>query len=149
MRRIDTSVRGREGYWETLSHWQSQFERSRESSGCRVFVLQWDRSEIHRRVNHRVESMFQQGLIDEVKRLLDSYQPLSKTALQAVGYREVIQHLNHELSLDETVRQIQAHTRQFVRRQEIWFRSLSEIRRVAMHPGRSVSEIVHEITHQD
>ena len=56
-----------------LSHWQSQFENAVPKDECRVFVLGWDRAQLHARVNARVESMFSKGLVDEVKGLLDRY----------------------------------------------------------------------------
>ena len=128
-----------------LSHWQSQFERSHFPQQCRVFVLQWDRPMIHERVNQRVLAMFENGLLSEVEGLVAQHQQLGKTAAQAVGYREVIQHLQGELSLEETIAQVQAHTRQFVRRQEIWFRSTGEIRRVPMAPSLTACEVAEQI----
>ncbi|MEL6104880.1 MAG: tRNA (adenosine(37)-N6)-dimethylallyltransferase MiaA [Planctomycetota bacterium] len=113
-----------------LSHRQIQFERARPASSCCVFALQWPRKELHERINQRVDRMFEQGLIDEVKSLLEQYE-LSRTAVQAVGYREVIEWLRADQNggaLPQTVREsIAAHTRQLARRQETWFRSFSEI----------------------
>jgi tRNA dimethylallyltransferase len=115
-----------------LSHWQTQFERANKPGDCRVFVLGWERGDLHRRVETRVQRMFDRGLIDEVRSLLDRYQQLSRTAMQAVGYKEPMAYLKGEMSLPQTIEQVIFHTRQFVRRQEIWFRSLSEVRRIAI-----------------
>jgi tRNA dimethylallyltransferase len=115
-----------------LSHWQTQFERANKSEACRVFVLGWERAVLHDRVKRRVEAMFKKGLVEEVRGLLDRYTTLGRTAMQAVGYKEPIAHLHGECSLDQTIEQVIIHTRQFVRRQEIWFRSLPEIRRISI-----------------
>ncbi len=128
-----------------LSHWQSQFERVHSPDACKLFVLSWERSALHTRVNKRVQAMFEKGLVDEVKGLLDRHQELGRTASQAVGYREVIQHFQGCQSLTDTVPLVQAHTRQFVRRQEIWFRSMAEIQRIPMAEGKSMDSILDAI----
>ena len=79
--------------------------------------------------------MFQRGLVDEVAQLKADGGTLSKTAAQAVGYREVISYLN-DMTGDDAVdraalnrchEEVAAHTRQLARRQETWFRSFQEI----------------------
>lgn len=73
--------------------------------------------------------MFVAGLVDEVRGLPH---PLSRTARQAVGYREVIEHLEGRRGLAETIELVKQHTRQLAKRQATWFRSLSECRFVAV-----------------
>jgi tRNA dimethylallyltransferase len=111
-----------------------------------VFVLSWSRGDLHRRIGERVESMFARGLVDEVRRLLDRYGRLSRTALQAVGYREIVDHLRGERELDATVDLVKARTRQFARRQDTWFRSLVECRLVPQDdqtdPAATAEQIV-------
>lgn len=128
-----------------LSHWQTQFERARPAHQLRVFALHWERPIIHQRVNARVDAMFDQGLVAEVQQLLDTYGAFGPTAAQAVGYKEVCEHLRSQSPLSETVEVVKAHTRQFVRRQEIWFRSLSELRRVAIAPNFVPEHLAREI----
>ncbi len=128
-----------------LSHWQTQFERSTPASQCRVFALSWDRAALHQRVNSRVETMFQTGLVQETQNLLLKYGNLGRTASQAVGYKEVISHLAGQQDLPATMELVKAHTRQFVRRQEIWFRSLSEITRVPLEDATDLAGVVDTI----
>ncbi|MCA9268163.1 MAG: tRNA (adenosine(37)-N6)-dimethylallyltransferase MiaA [Planctomycetales bacterium] len=113
-----------------LSHMQTQFERGRPAEACRVFVLQWPRVQLHRRIETRVDAMFQQGLVEEVRQLLAQHASLSRTASQAVGYCEAIAQLQGERSPDECREATKTRTRRFARRQETWFRSLSECRLV-------------------
>jgi tRNA dimethylallyltransferase len=120
---------------QPISHFQFQFDDGRPAHQCRVFVLQWPRSELHRRIDERVSSMFRSGLVEEVRGLLARHGALSRTASQAVGYRETIEHLSGAIDLDETIRRVQARTRRFARRQETWFRSLSECRFTPMQEG--------------
>jgi len=127
-------IRALEVYEQTgrpISEWQRQFDQPGPGSN-RVYVLDWPRHELHRRIDERVDRMFAAGLVDEVRRLLEGPRPLSHTARQAVGYREVIEHLERGLPLDETREAIKGHTRQLAKRQMTWFRGLEECRLVAM-----------------
>ena len=109
-----------------ISHWQMEFAEGRQADECRVFTLRHARPILHDRIEQRVARMFDDGLIDEVQKLLATYQTLSHTASQAVGYREVIDHLEGKLTLDETIEKVRVRTRRFARHQETWFRGLSE-----------------------
>ena len=133
---------------QPISHLQLQFEEGRPASERRVFVLQWPRAELHRRINERVARMFAAGLVEEVQGLLAKYGALGRTASQAVGYREAIEHLNGKMDLEETIRRVQARTRQFARRQETWFRSLSECRFAPMQEGFDPQVIARRIVEQ-
>ncbi len=122
-----------------LSHRQMQFEQRLPAEHCRVFATRWPRPTLHQRINDRVAGMFAAGLVEETRGLLARHGELSRTAAQAVGYREVIEHLHDARSLPQTIEAVQAHTRQLARRQETWFRSLGEIRGLTM-PARFVPE---------
>ncbi len=113
---------------QPISHAQTHFEDGRPASECRVFVLHWPRHTLHDRINARVERMFEQGLIDEIRAVRDKYGEVSRTAAQAVGYREVESLLRGEYDQAEAIRRVKVRTRRFARRQETWFRSLSECR---------------------
>jgi tRNA dimethylallyltransferase len=127
-----------------LSHEQIQFEACPPGE-CRAFALQWPRAELHRRIEVRVERMFRDGLVDEVDLLLKRYGNLSRTAAQAVGYREVLQHLRGEQDRQETIASVKARTRQFARRQETWFRSLPECQRIELDSAVSAAEVADSI----
>ena len=117
---------------QPISHLQTQFEEGLPAEQCKVFVLQWPREVLHQRINARVDVMFAAGFVDEVNDLLARYGSLGRTASQAVGYCEVIAHVRGERDLVSTVEAVKARTRQFARRQETWFRSLSECRPVPL-----------------
>lgn len=112
-----------------LSHLQTQFDELAAEANCRVVTLEWPRAELHGRIERRVEQMFASGFVEEVRRLRAQYATWSRTALQAVGYAEVADHLDGKADLATTIELVQARTRQFARRQETWFRSLTECRR--------------------
>jgi tRNA dimethylallyltransferase len=128
-----------------ISQWQRQFQFGRPAEECRVFVLTWPRSELYSRIGQRVDAMFAAGLVDEVRQLLARPQPPSRTARQAVGYREVIEHLEGKHSLAETIALVKLHTRQLAKRQMTWFRALSECRFVAMQADLTPAEVAERI----
>ncbi len=79
------------------------------------------RSELYERINRRVDEQLRRGLVEEVKTLRSRY-PLQDTALQALGYKEIIAFLDGECSLDEAVRRLKRETRRYAKRQLTWFR---------------------------
>jgi tRNA dimethylallyltransferase len=130
VRRVIRALEVHRATGQPISHLQLQFDEPRSPNECRVFVLDWSREQLHERINSRVDRMFEIGFVDEVRHLQSQYDMLSKTARQAVGYQEVLAHLTKNAGLGETILATKARTRQFAKRQETWFRSLAEIRRV-------------------
>ena len=84
--------------------------------------LSLSRAEIDRRIEQRYHQQMEAGFLAEVEALANRRPPLSRTASQALGYRELLGHVNGEMSLDEAVALAVARTRKFARRQERWFR---------------------------
>ncbi len=124
-----------------LSHWQEQFETPADRAEAPVAVLRLHRGWLHERIGLRVQRMIAAGLQSEVEGLLTRYGRLGRTAMQAVGYREMVDFLRGHGTMDETVERIKAHTRQFARRQEIWFRGLSELQPVEVTRETSIGEL--------
>ncbi len=87
----------------------------------RILFINPSREELYEHINVRVEEMFANGLVDEVKGLLKKYQ-LSFTASQAIGYKEVISYLNKELKLEEAKELIKKRTRNYAKRQITYFK---------------------------
>jgi len=128
-----------------ISHLQMQFDEGRAAENCRVFTLQWPRQELHARIDRRVDRMFAEDVVDEIRSVREKYGDVSRTAAQAVGFREVVSFLQHECDEAETIRRVKVRTRRFARRQETWFRSLSECRFVPRTDDTSVREVAAEI----
>jgi tRNA dimethylallyltransferase len=89
--------------------------------------------------------MFAAGLIEEVRGLLERFGSLGRTASQAVGYREAIAHVRHEIPCEEAIRRVRVRTHQFARRQETWFRSLSECRRMEQDERTDPAEVARRL----
>ena len=88
----------------------------------RTFALRRAMADLHRRINDRVDAMFARGLVNETRRLLEHGLAENRTAMQALGYRQVVEHLRGERPLAETIELIKLRTRQFAKRQMTWFR---------------------------
>ena len=86
-----------------------------------VYAISWDRQTLYDRINKRVDLMIEQGLIEEVQNIVKKYKTFP-TAMQGLGYKEVVQYLNKEITKDEMVEKIKQETRRYAKRQLTWFR---------------------------
>jgi tRNA dimethylallyltransferase len=128
-----------------LSQFQQQVPRPPEERPQNVFWLAPPRAWLHERINRRVEIMLADGLLEEVQRLLAAPRPLSRTARQALGYQEAIDHLEGRISLAETLTRIQTRTRQFAKRQHTWFRHLEECRPVEITGTETLADLADRL----
>jgi tRNA dimethylallyltransferase len=129
----------------TLSELQRQKPLPVERRPANVFWLSAPRPWLYDRIDRRVEQMFTEGLLGEVRGLLDRSVRLSHTARQALGYKEVIAHFEQGMPLTETITLIQTRTRQFAKRQHTWFRHLEECRPIEMSGGETAAELAQSI----
>lgn len=90
--------------------------------------LTLERAKLYERINKRVELMIEQGLVEEVRKLMLVGYNQNHNSMQGIGYKEILQHLNGELTLAEAVDKIQQATRNFAKRQMSLFRSNPEIK---------------------
>lgn len=88
----------------------------------KIFVLNMDREKLYDRINKRVDLMINSGLIDEVKVLLKRYNDFP-TSMQGLGYKEVVQYLNNQITKDEMIDKIKQQSRRYAKRQLTWFRA--------------------------
>ena len=95
-------------------------ERGSASLAGRAFGLERDRADLVRRIHERVGRMFEAGLVAETAQRLTEGLRENRTALQAIGYRQVVEHLEGLRSLRATIEEVQVRTRQFARRQRTW-----------------------------
>jgi len=91
-----------------------------------VFGLLWDREELYKRINLRVDIMLEMGLIEEVKSLIQN-EGFSKTSLQGLGYKEVIEYIEGIISYEEMIEKIKMETRRYAKRQMTWFKKNKNI----------------------
>lgn len=122
-------------------------ERSPHQPGqaAPVFVLTRAKPDLDGRINARVDAMFAQGLVSETRALLGRGLEQNPTAMQAIGYRQVVEHLRGERSLAETVELVKTRTRQFAKRQLTWFRRHARAKWVEARPDEAAAEVARRI----
>lgn len=87
----------------------------------KVFAINWDRQVLYERINKRVDIMVEQGLIEEVKTILQKYKTFP-TAMQGLGYKEVVDYIEGKYTKEEMIDKIKMETRRYAKRQLTWFR---------------------------
>jgi tRNA dimethylallyltransferase len=130
LRRVVRALEVWELTGQPMSTWQTQWHAGAPSPCTpeglpRVLCLDRPRQELYERIDARVKAMIDAGLVDEVRRLRELPHSLSREAAQALGYKEMFDHLEGKASLEETIACIQTRSRQFAKRQLTWFRHLS------------------------
>lgn len=110
----------------------------------RFHVLNDDREAVYERIDARVDRMIAAGLEDEVRRLKDMGCSADMTSMQGIGYKQMLMHINGEISLDEAIRLIKRDSRHYAKRQLTWFRREKDIIWTE-RMGRSTADIADEI----
>ncbi len=108
---------------KTKTEWDRESQAVESPYDARVIFLDYkDREKLYERIDKRVDIMVENGLLQEVKELISEYEHLSSTALQAIGYKEIIEHLENRCSFEESIENIKKNSRNYAKRQLTWFR---------------------------
>ena len=129
---------------QPISNLQTEWTTPGHRHEALWFGLLWEKEALNRRINARVKLMIAAGWVEETRLLLERYGELSKTAAEATGYREIVEHLRGRLSLDDAVEQIKIGTRQLARRQMKWFKRFRAVE--WLKGDASVEENVGQVT---
>jgi tRNA dimethylallyltransferase len=121
---------------------------SRGRSPHQMVCLSRPAADLHVRINARVDEMFAAGLVEETRRLLERGLEQNKAAMQAIGYRQVVEHLRGERTLTETIELVKIKTRQFAKRQLKWFRKHAKAQWIELMPGSTITETLNLIRPQ-
>lgn len=104
-----------------ISDLQEQWNGEPNRNDLQIIGLDYEVPTINSRINSRVKKMIDEGLLQEVKQLVDG-PGISRQAAEALGYRQILEHLSGKMSLDEAVEQIKIRTRRFAKQQRTWLR---------------------------
>ena len=97
-----------------------------------IFSLTMDREKLYERINERAEKMFEKGLVEEVKNLLNMGVTQNSQSMKAIGYKEVIAYLNGEYNQEKMIELVKQHSRNYAKRQMTFFRSLKEAKMISV-----------------
>jgi tRNA dimethylallyltransferase len=111
----------------TISYHQQQSRLEPPPYKYLIFGLRMDREKLYKRIENRVDAMFEKGLIAEVKKLSNLGYDKKTVAMQGLGYKEVLCYLGGEATLEETKNIIKRDTRRYAKRQITWFKRIEDI----------------------
>ena len=124
------------------AEWKSESPKSKAEA---TFCFTRAPADLRARINARVDTMFERGLVAETRALLQQGLAENKTAMQAIGYRQVVEHLRGERPLTETIELVKSRTWQFARRQLTWFRRHGNMAWIELEPDESPDESLRKI----
>ncbi len=125
-----------------ISSFQSQFDAEPNLEGWTIIGLRRDKEIASRRINARVKKMIADGLADEVRGLLAEEKPLSKQAACAIGYAEMIDHLNGKMTLEEATERIKINTRRLAKGQRTWFKTFKGVNWLDLEEDETVENVL-------
>ena len=106
---------------KTKTELEKQSRQKEPEFEYHVYALSWDRDILYQRINKRVDMMIEQGLIQEVEEITKKYKTFP-TAMQGLGYKEVVEYLDGKITKEEMIEKIKQETRRYAKRQLTWFR---------------------------
>ena len=108
-----------------------------------VYALTMPREQLYDRINKRVDIMLEQGLVEEVKKILETY-PEFPTAMQALGYKEIKEYLEGNVEKEEAIETIKQETRRYAKRQLTWFRKNKQTKWLDANQNKQNIKIILE-----
>ncbi|MBM3831911.1 MAG: tRNA (adenosine(37)-N6)-dimethylallyltransferase MiaA [Verrucomicrobia bacterium] len=137
----------------TFSEQRADWEKAEAArlESCEVkfaFGFERDREDLRRRIDERVERMFENGLVAETERLLQNGLPSNPTAMQSIGYRQVVDYLQGEQSLEQTIALVKQRTRQFAKRQMTWFKHQLPLRWIKLGRDEDLGRVAERLGEQ-
>ncbi len=129
---------------KSISEFQKEYKRETRYEFLQ-FGLNWPREILYKNIETRVDKMIEQGLIEEVKNLLQKGYDEKLNSLNTVGYKEIIAYLKNETGLEEAIRLIKRNTRRYAKRQLTWFRKDGRINWFDINESKQLDDIAEKI----
>lgn len=145
LRRIVRALEVFEMTGKPLSEQQIQWGTPRADMDVRMACLRLPRDILYARIDRRIDAMLAEGWLDECRRLLELPRPLSREALQALGYRTFFAHLRGEMTLKDARDRVCFDTHHFARRQLNWFRRMPKLTFIEMRGDESVEALAARV----
>ncbi len=141
-------IRALEVYYETgkpMTYYYNKFRQPNPRFNIAYIGLKMSRKRLYDRINKRVDIMINNGLIDEVKEIIEMGYSRDLTSLKAIGYKEIIKYIDGEYSLNEAKKILKRNTRRFAKRQLTWFRRDKRVYWVNIDEFESEEVIINNI----
>ncbi|NLJ79086.1 MAG: tRNA (adenosine(37)-N6)-dimethylallyltransferase MiaA [Tissierellia bacterium] len=128
-----------------MSYFNKNFRKKTDKYNLIMIALTMDRADLYSRINTRVDQMIQDGLIDEVRGLLDMGYDKGLVSMKAIGYKEIIPYIEGQITLDRAIELLKRNTRRYAKRQMTWFRRDNRIKWIHVDRFDSTRSIVSYI----
>lgn len=128
--------------------WPREANEGQPSTARTFICLGRSAEDLQARINARVETMFAKGLVAETERLMGLGLARNPIAMQAIGYRQVVEHLHGERSLSATIERVKQRTRQFAKRQLTWFHRQTPARWITLAPEDNAEVVAERIARE-
>jgi tRNA dimethylallyltransferase len=122
-RNLRRTVRAIEVILKTGHRFSDQRKKEASIYTQKIIGIRWDRAVLYQRIDERIKKMIENGVIEEVRRLLDMGYPLDLPSMSAIGYREIAGYIQGENTLEEAIILMKRNSRTYVRRQANWFKA--------------------------
>ncbi len=126
-----------------FSDFNQYSNKHREDIEFKYIFLNRDRAQLYDRINQRVDQMVEEGLLDEAREIWDKYE-VSKTANQAIGYKEIIPYLEGKVDLEKAIEDLKRNSRRYAKRQLSWFRREKNKEEI-MIKNQGTDELVNQV----
>ncbi|MGH7977077.1 MAG: tRNA (adenosine(37)-N6)-dimethylallyltransferase MiaA [Limisphaerales bacterium] len=131
---------------EQRAEWKSEVKNQKPQN---FYCFTRASADMHARINIRVDEMFRRGLVAETEQLLKRGLAENKFAMQAIGYRQVVEHLRGERDLAATIELVKTKTRQFAKRQLTWFRRHGNCEWTELKSDESIKVVVEKLNYRE
>jgi len=127
---------------KTYHEYGSNFRATNDRYDLVIYCLNMDRKKLYERINQRVDLMLQEGLVQEVKKLMDMGYDKDLVSMKAIGYKEIMEYLEGNMSYDDAMEKIKKLSRNYAKRQLTWFRRDNRINWIDVEEYGSKDAIV-------
>lgn len=128
-----------------FSEMNTDIRKPSEKYNCIIIGLEMDRDILYQRINKRVDIMVENGLIEEVKSLLDKGYDRNLVSLQGIGYKEIIDYLEGKTTKQDAIDILKTNTRRFAKRQFTWFKADSNIKWFDLTNLDEIDKVINSI----
>lgn len=111
---------------KTKTQQEKESRKNEVKYNYKVFAITMNREKLYSRIEKRVDQMVEQGLIEEVEKIIKKYSKFP-TAMQGLGYKEVVEYIENKVTKEEMIEKIKKETRHYAKRQLTWFRKNKDI----------------------
>lgn len=126
---------------KTMSDYNKNFRKEVDKYNLSMVCLNMDREKLYDRINQRVDIMIEEGLVDEVKSILDKGYNKDLVSLKGIGYKEIILYLEGNSTLEDAINTIKQASRNYAKRQLTWFRRDKRIKWINIDEFEGMDEV--------